>query len=111
VAAVRLLGRAVALVDHADGVAALAAVHPLRVQRCLTAIAAAQLAQPAAALVDVDALADERRALAFVAAADAGRAGEHAAAQQLALEIAGTQGSSKHGPVFGGDPSAPPNST
>ncbi len=68
-------------------VAVLAAVDDARADRLLAALGAAQLAQHAAALVVVDALALERRAMTAVAGVAAGRERHHAAPQQLALEV------------------------
>src|SRR4051794_24524203 len=71
----------------ADGEPVLAAVHGLRAQRRLTALGTAQLAQHAPAVIDVHALADERRAMAAVAVVAAGRERHHAPPQQLPFEL------------------------
>jgi hypothetical protein len=70
----------------------------------------AQLADDRVARVDVDALADERRASAVGAVVAAGRQGAHALAQQLALEVGlgDAEEGAEHAAQFAADRPDPP---
>src|SRR3954464_3998483 len=70
-----------------DGLPALGVVHELRALGGGAAARAAQLADDGAAGVDVDVLADERRAPAVRAVVASRFAGPHPLAQELALEV------------------------
>jgi hypothetical protein len=79
-------GELPALVRDPHRVPERGAVDEARGDGLFVAQGAAQLAEHAARLVDVDVLADERRALAVVAALAALRHGADAAAQEVQVE-------------------------